>query len=539
MTGNGLTADDTPLGGVTIKLYLDVNRNGTLDASDGNPVATTVSAAGTGAYSFGSVANGTYFVQETVPTGWIRTAPTNCSYYTVCVSGAGTSSNNNDFANYQLDCSPGDVTNVSYLINGTTQVSDLTGNTHQGDIVTVTFTIPAGLTHQVSLVSYTAPASSFSSGTAAQQVVFDADSRTFGPGVHTLTVQIPNSYYQIDFVCGAVIDHFGPAGSNIFYHAEGRYIDSDNGGCQAQIANLSSLSGQVFVDTNSNGIVDNAEQGLAGVTVKLTGTDGLGQAISLTRITGSDGSYSFKGLRNGTYTITESQPSGYATTKNAVGTVNGSAVGHLASATTDAIDQVILQLGKDGLKYNFGELAVTPPTVACGTAASVGFWNGCNGQALIKAFNGSASCTSLGNWLATSFPNLYGSSAGGSNLTNKSNSQVASFFQSLYNVGGQRAEAQVLAAALDVYATTRSLGGNAGSAYGFVVSTAGVGASTFNVGLNGAAFGVANGTTLTVLQLIQATNAQATSGTLYAGNASKKTMAYNVFNAIANVGGIV
>ena len=39
------------------------------------------------------------------------------------------------------------------------------------------------------------------------------------------------NYYQIDFVCGPAIDHFGHSGaSNIFYHAEQRYIGSDNGG---------------------------------------------------------------------------------------------------------------------------------------------------------------------------------------------------------------------------------------------------------------------------------------------------------------------
>ena len=35
LTGNGLTADDTPMGGAAVKLYKDLNGNGILDASDG------------------------------------------------------------------------------------------------------------------------------------------------------------------------------------------------------------------------------------------------------------------------------------------------------------------------------------------------------------------------------------------------------------------------------------------------------------------------------------------------------------------------
>ena len=55
----------------------------------------------------------------------------------------------------------------------------------------------------------------------------------------TLTVTIPNSYYQIDFVCGPAInqlepnqnnDAYGPDAANILYHAEDRFISSDNGG---------------------------------------------------------------------------------------------------------------------------------------------------------------------------------------------------------------------------------------------------------------------------------------------------------------------
>ena len=103
------------------------------------------------------------------------------------------------------------------------------GSVHQGDTVEVIFTVPAGETpHRFSFVTYTAPGSTFDADIAHQQMVYDSDSGVIGPGVHTLTVTVPDSYFQIDFVCGEIIDHLGPAGSNIFYTPQGRLISADN-----------------------------------------------------------------------------------------------------------------------------------------------------------------------------------------------------------------------------------------------------------------------------------------------------------------------
>ena len=43
--------------------------------------------------------------------------------------------------------------------------------------------------------------------------------------------------------------------------------------------------------------------------------------------------------------------------------------------------------------------------------ATIGFWHNKNGQALIKSLNGSSSSTQLGNWLAATFPQVYGEGA--------------------------------------------------------------------------------------------------------------------------------
>jgi hypothetical protein len=176
--------------------------------------------------------------------------------------------------------------------------------------------------------------------------------------------------------------------------------------------------------------------------------------------------------------------------------------------------------------------------VAKGMTGGIGFWHNSNGQALINSFNGGSTSTALANWLAASFPNLYGSGAGGNDLAGKSNAQVAAFYQSQFNLGGSKAQAQTLAVALNVYATTSSLGGSAGAAYGFTVSGTGLGARSYSVGQDGAAFGVSNNTTLNVYELLVAVNKKAVKGLLYNGDATLQAECADLFNALNQAGSI-
>ena len=530
LTGNGLTSDDTPLGGMTINLYVDANHDGVLDCGDGNPVATTVTASGTGAYSFTGLATGTYFVQEVTPSNYVRTAPTVATYYTI-VATAGSVSTGNNFDNYHLcSCCQSSLTNVYYVINGTTVVTDLRGNTHQGDEIQAVFTVIPGGQATVSLVSYTAPESTFVAADAYKQQIFDEQSGTYGPGTYTLTVQAPDSYYQVDFVCGQAIDHLGPAGSNIFYSAQSRLISADNEGTQADTANPNSIAGSVYADLNNDGVRESTEQGIANVKVTLTGVDDKGQSVTLIRTTDANGQYSFRDLRAGTYTVTETSPANYIDGIDTAGSLGG-------TVGADKVSSVKLVGNSNGVNYNFGELLPSP--LACGMTATIGFWNNKNGQALIKSLNGGCNSTALGNYLAATFPKLYGSQAGcANNLTGKTNTQVASYYQSLFGVCGQKLGAEVLSAALAVYVTNSSLAGTAAKSYGFVVSSSGSGSAVFNVGTNGQALSVANNTQISVINALLAVNAQASNGVLYNGNTSLQNLANSIFDGINTTGDI-
>jgi hypothetical protein len=523
ITGNGFSTDDTPFGGVTITL------------TDSTGHSTTTTTAGDGSYSFNGLAAGTYKVSEVIPAGYVQTGPTSsvpnvtisggAATYSIVVS-AGQSLSGFDFDNAET-CDLSDFTNIHYTVSGgsgTTHPRNLRGNTDPGDTVTVSFTYTGTeRDHPVTLVSYAAPGSSFVASQAALQKIFQQSTVLANPGeTYTLTVTLPNCDYQVDFVCGYAIDTFGPAGSNIFYTPQNRLISADNDGCQA--CDTSTISGTVSTDKNSDCGPNGSGSGIAGVTITLTGVDFMGNPVSQTTTTDASGNYSFTGLqasdKNG-YTITESTVSGYVH--------EGQSAGSTGGTTGDHTITTFLNTNTRSTNNNFCE---TTPAPACdklvsGDTATIGFWQNKNGQALIGKLNGSSSSKALGNWLASSFPNLYGSAAGSSNnLTGKTNSQVAAYFTSLFKVKGQKTYAQVLANALAVYVTNSTLaGGNYAAAYGFNVSTHGTGTSTYNIGADYAAFGVAKNTTMTVFQILQAVNNQTSHGVINKG----------VFNTINDV----
>ncbi|MGP0068579.1 MAG: SdrD B-like domain-containing protein [Isosphaeraceae bacterium] len=778
LTGNGFSSDDTPQSGVTIDLYKESDNTAGLQVgSGGDTLIATATTANNGTYSFSVTAAGTYYVQESVPSGSIQTGggpdgSAGDTYYTINAT-AGNTYSDYDFDDYQIPtCTP---TNVSYKVttpnNCSTTVSNLAGNTQQGDTVTATFTVPAGMNDQLTLVSYIAPGPSFSDATAYEQEIYQQATGVFGPGTHTLSVQIPKDYYQIDFVCGQSInelepnqnnDAYGPDSAEILYHAEDRFISSDNSGttrpslttpipttdptqtttstptsalsdsatlsggydptgtitfdlfapgvtpdgtdsnavysdtvtisgdgtytttmpgsnpggyvptmpgtyewvaiyggdgnnngaagtlgsepelvtaptlqiagtvycdmnldgtldgCDEGISGVtvtlsgteangtsfsettttnssgqytfsgmpfsnssgytltvstpsgdfsdtatvgslggtavsspeevtnivmdtvgrtsgsgynfglvmpSSLSGVVYDDGKNDCKQDSCDQGLAGVTVTLTGTNFQGTSVSETAQTNSSGDYSFAGLAPGTYKVTVNPPSGFTADALTVGTVSGKTDGTGASNHASIGSIVLGGCSSAGIDYDFsliGSNACSSQTQTCS------YWCGPQGQSLINCLNGRSSCTNLGNWLASTCPNLFGS------LKGCTNSQVATYCSTL--AGGnanQRACAQVLSTALCVYVTDSNLaGGDYGSSCGFSVSENGLGASSCNVGNNGSALGLSNNQSCSVLALLSQIDAQSRNGSI---NSSACNAANSICSGINSI----
>ncbi len=249
---------------------------------------------------------------------------------------------------------------------------------------------------------------------------------------------------------------------------------------------LSSLCGYVYVDANNDGIFESNETPISGATVTLTGTDLFSAPVSLTTTTDNNGYYCFTSLNGGTYTIQEPGLLPYTDGKTTVGSqLSG-------TPSTDQIANIDLPFNVNGINNNFGELPpVSPPPtpLVSGDTATIGFWHNKNGQALIDSLNGGPKATNLATWLSTDFPDLYGTNAGSSNLTGKTNADVAALFLQDFSVTGMKTNAQILGAALAVYVTDSSLAGTAGTQYGFDVTPTGTGSATVNVGSSGTRLG--------------------------------------------------
>jgi len=98
---------------------------------------------------------------------------------------------------------------------------------------------------------------------------------------------------------------------------------TDENDCQCtqmvSLENPSKIEGFAWNDSNGNGIQDFGENGLANVSVTLTGMDTNGQPVNLTVQTNSSGVYIFDGLLTGNYKLTFSEPTNFSFTGQDVG----------------------------------------------------------------------------------------------------------------------------------------------------------------------------------------------------------------------------
>ena len=118
--------------------------------------------------------------------------------------------------------------------------------------------------------------------------------------------------------------------------------------------NSNTISGFVYVDANNNGVKDTGEAPIPGTAVTLTGTDHLGNPISVTAITLGNGGYSFTGLRPGSYQLDETHPSGFLDGLDTPGANFG---GASVPPPGDTIRNIVVSPGSNttGANYNFGE----------------------------------------------------------------------------------------------------------------------------------------------------------------------------------------
>ena len=358
------------------------------------------------------------------------------------------------------------------------------------------------------------------------------------PGTYTLTETQPDDLLDNFETAG---DAGGLVGNDVISEIT-LANDQDATGYNFGELEPSSISGLVWVDFNDDGEMDFDEPIIEGAELTLTGVDDLGNVVNLTTVTDAEGDYVFTDLRPGTYTVTETQPEGFIDGQDMVGTEGG-------TLANDEISAISIGIAVNAMDYNFGERPEGSTEVCSGQTAPVSFWKSCKGKRLIKNLNGGCSSTQLGNWLAVTFPNIYG--AGSDNdLTGATNYEVYRTFKETFIARKcgrwwrrrrryrRRAtlDSQVMALAFATYVTNQSLAGNIGECYGFTVTEFGVGATLWNVGDAGEAFGVPDNTELTVMDMLLATDAQTVDGELYGGDNYLQFLANAVYKTLNEAG---
>jgi hypothetical protein len=328
----------------------------------------------------------------------------------------------------------------------------------------------------------------------------DPDGETEGGGglTYGLTGGADQALFSIDentgelaFIAAPDFETPGDADSNNVYDV--RVTVTDAGGLTGvqdiavTVTNQASITGQVFVDVDQDGLFDANEPGLNGVTIELL--DASGTTVLDTVFSSDGGFFIFEDLNPATYRLREVQPTGVDDGAEILGSLGGSVVSN---------DTMQLTLNRtDASAYAFAEFG---QQVTSGDAAPIGFWQNKHGQALINSGG-----TELATWLSTNFANVFG------NVFD--NASVADFYkQELFkqkskkSAGPAKVAAQFMATAMATYFTSSNLAGTVAVGYGFNVTETGIGTNVVNVGANGAAFGVADNTNMTIMAVLLKTN---------------------------------
>jgi beta propeller repeat protein len=275
-------AEESGLGGWTI--YLDANNNGELDTGE-----TSTLTDADGNYSFILPDAGTYTVAEVQKTGWSQTAPTQGSY-TVSLE-AGEVANHLDFGN---QVQPGEISGTKW--------NDLDGDSIKDE-------------GEPGIEGWTIYLDSNRNGeldTGELSTVTDAEGNysftDLTEGLYIVTEEQKPDWTQ---TYPSPYPYSSEQGTYQLYLRPGETFQNRNFGNWQP----ATISGTKWNDTNCNGIFDSTEAGLSGWTIYLdANTNGQLDSGEVSTTTAADGSYSFRNVAAGSYTVAEVQQTGWEQT---------------------------------------------------------------------------------------------------------------------------------------------------------------------------------------------------------------------------------
>ena len=327
-------AGELGLGGVTVTLSGTDNLN--------NPVLQSTSTNASGLYTFANLLPGSYTVTESQPSASLDGKDTAGSpgganpsknVFDVSLPATGSSTTASGFLFGELN--PSSLSGNVYLDKNDDGLINASDSGIGGVLVTLTGTDDLG--NAVNSVVSTPANGSYN---------FNG----LRPGTYTIVESQPSGFLDGKDTIGA------PGGSNAVKNQFSNIVvTSGTTGINNNFGELiaSSVAGFVYLDSNNNGAMNAGEPAIGGVSVKLTGTDDLGNSVSNTKATVADGSYSFAGLRPGTYDLTETQPASYLEGQDTLGTLGGSA------SSQNLFTNLVVTSGTTAADYLFGEQGAT------------------------------------------------------------------------------------------------------------------------------------------------------------------------------------
>jgi uncharacterized repeat protein (TIGR01451 family) len=309
----------------------------TLTGADafGNPVSTTTTTGANGAYLFDNLLAGTYVVTVTPPAGMTNTFD-------------GNTGQNNDTP---VTLAPAeDRTDVDFGYRGTGSLGDRVWHDQDGDGVqdagepglpglTVTLNGTDAFGNPVSLTTTTGANGIY---TFANLPPSDATGYTI-----TVTTTPPGTTPTYD------LDGIATADTAIAILNPGQNRTDVDFGYQG----TGSIGDFVWLDNDADGVQDPGERGIRNVTVRLTGTDAFGNAVSFTTMTDANGFYLFDNLLAGDYLVTVTRPTGMANTFD-------------SNTGEDNDTPVTLLPGENRTDVDFGYRRLPPPPVSVASTST-------------------------------------------------------------------------------------------------------------------------------------------------------------------------
>ncbi len=300
--------------------------------------------------------------------------------------------------------------------------------------------------------------------------------------------------------------------------------------CTINVLNEANVTGFVFADVDNDGVFDVEDAPLAHVEITLTeaGVDelfGTADDETFTTMTDNDGFYGFEDIAAGKVRINESGPPADLT--DGVDTPNG--VNDL-----DAVnDQFTIDFGRtDVTDMNFAEQA-DGGGLNSGDTATIGYWHNKNGQALIEKLDEDGALTA---WLLDNFGNIFDQDDFDEHGGSVGDFYRDEFFKKKLK-GTPKVDAQFMAVAFAVFATSSNLSNGGAADFGFNVTDSGIGTTVVNVGSSGAAFDVDDNTDMTILALLRASDELTVAGAdlIYDDGNNVLSDAEKVLRLLANI----